>query len=91
MIVGEQTNKVIAYQAYSRSCSRCEKSGYKPHDGECYRNFNGTAKSMEPQGMLACLNNIKAAGFNTKSVIIDNDGSTTDVIVVILSKLIILF
>ncbi len=84
MCVGEITNKVVAYQELSRSCSKYIQSGYKPHDGECYRNFSGTAKSMEPHGMLACLGKIEAAGYKTKSVIIDNDGCTTDAILVIL-------
>ena len=76
VLVGEETNKVIAYQVYSRLCTLCRRTGYEGHDGPCNSNFEGTAKAMEAVGMVDCLKNVKSRGGNVTELIVDNDGNT---------------
>ncbi|CAL4241601.1 unnamed protein product, partial [Meganyctiphanes norvegica] len=74
------TNKVVAHKSYSRQCSKCYISNYKPHSGRCQRNFDGTAKSMEPKGMIACLKQVKEKGYTIHELVLDNDGNTIEAI-----------
>ena len=75
MLVGEKTNKVVSYKVFSRICSLCHRNGDKGHEGPCNSNFDGTAKSMEPVGMMECL--------TVAELIVDNDGNTMAAIQVI--------
>ena len=48
VMVGERSNKIVAYKVYSRTYSKCKQHHNQPHSGKCYRNFEGSAKAMEP-------------------------------------------
>ena len=76
ILVGAETDKVIAYQLYSRQCSLCHRLGYGKHAGQCNSNYDGTAKSMEANGMVACLKKVAEQGFKVSEVVLDNDGNT---------------
>ena len=76
VLVGAETDKVIAYQLYSRQCSLCHRMGYGKHAGQCNSNYDGTAKSMEANGMVACLKKVAEQGFKVSEVVLDNDGNT---------------
>ena len=83
MLVGEKTNKVVSYKVFSRICSLCHRNGDKGHEGPCNSNFDGTAKSMEPVGMVQCLTDIKNRGGRVAELIVDNDGNTMAAVQVI--------
>ncbi len=83
VLAGEETNKVVAYKVCSRVCSLCHRNGDKGHEGPCNNNFDGTAKSMEPAGMVACLRDIENRGGKVTELIVDNDGNTMEAVQVI--------
>ena len=83
VLVGESTNKVVAYKVFSRSCSLCIQKGNGGHEGACNNNYSGTAKSMEPRGMVECLKDLNSRGGHVTELIVDNDGNTMEAVQVI--------
>ena len=79
-LVGEQTNRVVSYKVFSRLCSLCVRSGQSGHAGPCNNNFDGTAKAMEPVGMVDCLRDIVNRGQKVAELIVDNDGNTMEAV-----------
>ena len=79
ILVGTGTNKVLSYKVYSRICSLCKSIG-TGHSGECNNDYDGTAKSMEPVGMVDCLQDLHERGGKVTELIVDNDGNTTEAV-----------
>ena len=67
-------------------CSLCARSGLKQHKGECNNSFSGTAKSMEPVGMVHCLESVVSRGGKVTELIVDNDGNTLEAIQVLVAN-----
>ena len=80
VLVGEKSNKVVSFECFSRSCSLCLRHGFLNHDGPCNSNFENTAKSMEPAGIVACFKDLQQRSSEISEIILDNDGNTIDAI-----------
>ena len=90
MLVAEDSNKVVAFKSYSRQCSLCARNGLKEHNGPCNNSYNGTAKSMEPVGMVDCIKDVASRGGNVTELIVDNDGNTLEAIQVMVADYLLL-
>ena len=77
-LIGNQTNKVLGYSVLSSYCSMCAR-GLKPDNHVCAKNYEGSAKGMEPKAAVdLCLKNpdLDNAGVRVKKLIGDRDSST---------------
>ncbi|KAK0077066.1 hypothetical protein PV325_004505 [Microctonus aethiopoides] len=78
VLIGYFSKKVMAYDIRNRKCRICN-GGHKPEDHDCSKNFQGTAKSMEPASavIITCENrNLKDANMEIGVLIADNDSGT---------------
>ena len=80
LLIGKRTNKVLAFEHFSKSCMQCsiaQKKGIEPKQHHCPKNYTGSSKGMECTGLLNCIlklhngHNIKIRKF-----VIDNDATT---------------
>ena len=78
-IIGGLSRKVVGMVVFSKLCSTCaqaEKVGGSPPTHECVKNFDGSSKSMEAEGIVQLV----TEAFNTRNfivhVIISDDDST---------------
>ena len=68
LMIGFQTQRVVCFQNYSKSCSKCEMHQKKMLKDKtpdvpmslhhCPRNHDGSSKGMEAKAALACLNKV---------------------------------
>ncbi|XP_039303466.1 uncharacterized protein LOC120357356 [Solenopsis invicta] len=77
-LIGLFTQKVLSYTSLNRKCRMCDR-GHDPEDHDCRRNFEGSAKAMEPKAaaQLATDNKIFQACYVELGIVIsDNDSSS---------------
>jgi hypothetical protein len=54
-VMGQETGKVLDVEVLSTTCGICDRerpAGEAPPEHECYKNYEGSAKSMEPMGAV---------------------------------------
>ncbi len=77
--IGRFSGKVISYGVKVKKCGICSYAQHlnkeaKPHT--CYKNYNGSAKSMESAIGVDIANDIRNKGATTKRITMDEDAST---------------
>ena len=81
-IVGFLSNKILDYGTRNRKCKRCD-SGHSPNDHNCRKNFEGSAKAMEPHLGAELVNKskvLKSCRLDVRAVVGDDDSSTISAI-----------
>ena len=80
MLIGKRSNKVVAYETYSKVCVKCsqaEKKKIQVQEHHCPKNYSGSSKGMECTGLFNCVlklhNNYNIV---VRRFVIDNDATT---------------
>lgn len=80
VLIGTWSNKVIAYQNYSKHCKLCQVAESKNQPAaahECSRNYEGSSKGMEAHGLLACVVQLwETSKLFVRRFVIDDDATT---------------
>lgn len=77
-LIGSQTRKVLDYRTCNRKCKMCDM-GHDKADHNCRKNFNGSAKAMEPHVATTIVNSsaiLKAVNLEVGILVGDDDSST---------------
>ncbi|KAK3931057.1 Ribonuclease T, partial [Frankliniella fusca] len=77
-MIGLHSNKILGYDVVSNYCRKCAL-GAKEDDHKCARNYEGSAKGMEPHSAVKLIANnpdLKEAGVVVGQFIGDRDSST---------------
>lgn len=76
--MGALSNKILASDVVSNYCAKCAR-GATPGDHKCAKNYDGSAKGMEPHSaskLIASNVNLQEAGVVIGQFIGDRDSST---------------
>ena len=79
VLIGKETGKCVAFAVKSRRCRQCEvaeKENRPVMAHECYRNWTGSSKAMEPAMAVDMIGEIKSQDCDVKSLTMDNDSTT---------------
>ncbi|XP_043274628.1 uncharacterized protein [Venturia canescens] len=77
-LIGHNSKKILSYDVRTKACAKCNR-GHRPDDHDCRKNFEGSAKSMEPEmAVRMVVNNdlLKNEGARISVLIGDDDSST---------------
>lgn len=77
-LIGFFSKKIIAYTTMNRKCKMCDY-GHSPDDHDCRKNFEGSAKAMEPAAAINLIleNPVLQDCFIQLGILVsDNDSST---------------
>ena len=77
--IGAKTKKLIGYEVRCKKCAICDTAGrlnidVKVHD--CRKNWNGSAKAMEPDMAVSMLKRFKEKGVRINKITMDDDSTT---------------
>lgn len=78
-LIGSRQGKVLSYSVRSKTCRVCELAEKKkkpPKTHRCYRNWQGSAKAMEPDMAVEMVRNIVKEGTKVAEIIMDDDTTT---------------
>ena len=78
-LIGSETGKCVAFGVKSRRCRKCEtaeKNHQTVEAHDCYRNWTGSSKAMEPAMGVEMISELKEKGVRVKSLTMDNDSTT---------------
>lgn len=78
-LIGTETGKIVAFDVKSRRCRKCEaaaKENRTVEVHECYRNWTGSSKAMEPAMGVEMISELKEKNCAVKSLTMDNDSTT---------------
>ena len=81
-MIGFFSKKVLSYTSKNRKCRLCDL-GYDPKDHDCRKNFDGSAKAMEPAAAAELANQnpiFEAFKVELGIMIEDNDSSSISAI-----------
>ena len=78
-MVGLKTRKVVEYASRKKMCRFCDvakskNTSPKPHD--CRKNWEGSAKAMEPDMVVAMVSKAKSPAAEVHTLVGDEDAST---------------
>ncbi|XP_062603151.1 uncharacterized protein LOC134264915 [Saccostrea cucullata] len=78
-LVGEKTKKIVSFSSKSKKCRICSAAtakGVPPRKHNCRKNWQGSAKAMEPAMACEMLSAIKDEGCKIGTLVMDNDSTT---------------
>lgn len=74
-LIGEQTDKCVAYSFRTRRC-RCCDAGQTDQEHKCSKNWTGSSKAMEPDMVVTMLHSVEDRGGHVSTLVMDNDATT---------------
>ncbi|XP_062585262.1 uncharacterized protein LOC134246936 [Saccostrea cucullata] len=79
VLIGDKTGKVLQYDVRCRKCRICynaEKKGTTPAEHDCRKNWDGSAKSMEPDMIVGMIKGMKDNNISVSELVMDEDSTT---------------
>ncbi|XP_053382773.1 uncharacterized protein LOC128549640 [Mercenaria mercenaria] len=78
-VIGNFTGKICAYGIRSKCCRKCDYHSVKGNgipDHNCYRNWGGSSKAMEPDVGGELVKEIEKENIEVETIIMDDDCTT---------------
>lgn len=87
-IIGQHSGMVLDYATCNRTCKKCDGTIQPPSHHDCWKNFDGSAKAMEPhvaKNLIVYSSVLRTANAEV-GVLIGDDDSTTNAVCQAASK-----
>ena len=78
-VIGNRTGKICGYGIRVNDCRKCQfhrNKGEKAPQHNCYKNWSGTAKGMEPDVGVEIVQSIEEKGVRVETLVMDDDTTT---------------
>ncbi|XP_062567511.1 uncharacterized protein LOC134229741 [Saccostrea cucullata] len=78
-LIGDKSGKIVRYDYRCRKCRLCEnakRKGIQPIDHDCRKNWDGSAKAMEPDMIVGMLKDLEKDHIHPHELVMDDDSTT---------------
>ena len=79
-VIGAQSGKIIGCEVRSKDCRKCkfwQDKGMPIPDHNCFSNWHGTSKGMEPDVGVSIVKSLETKSCLVSTLIMDDDATTT--------------
>jgi len=78
-LIGNNSKKCLDFSVRTKVCDICDNAqrlGVLPRKHDCFKNWSGSSKAMEPDMAVDMIKNIQSKGHSVDTLIMDNDCTT---------------
>ncbi|XP_061193563.1 uncharacterized protein LOC133201777 [Saccostrea echinata] len=78
VLIGDKSGKILRYDYRCRKCRLCEnakRKGIQPIDHDCRKNWDGSAKAMEPDMIVGMLKDLEKENIHPHELVMDDDST----------------